>query len=71
SNYLDTENFRPTSYTYPEDFPEVKDISDMGAKESLEYSEDAFAEEKDVRRADFDTQSSIWSDQRNEDEEEI
>ena len=71
SNYLDTENFRPTSYTYPEDFPEVKDISDMGAKESLEYSEDAFVEENDVRRADFDTQSSIWSDQRNEDEEEI
>ncbi|MDD2364348.1 MAG: cohesin domain-containing protein [Eubacteriales bacterium] len=71
SNYLDTENFRPASYTYPEDFPEVKDISDMGAKESLEYSEDAFVEENDVRRADFDTQSSIWSDQRNEDEEEI
>lgn len=71
SNYLDTENFRPTSYTYPEDFPEVKDISDMGAEERLEYSEDAFSEENDVRRADFDTQSSIWSDQRNEDEEEI
>lgn len=71
SNYLDTENFRPISYTYPEDFPEVKDISDMGAEESLEYSEDAFVEENDVRRADFDTQSSIWSDQRNEDEEEI
>jgi hypothetical protein len=43
----------------------------MGAEERLEYSEDAFAEENDVRRADFDTQSSIWSDQRNEDEEEI
>ncbi|NLC41211.1 MAG: hypothetical protein GX763_09885 [Clostridiaceae bacterium] len=36
----DAENFRPVDYNYPNDFPEVRDISDISAKAEQSFSKE-------------------------------